>query len=127
LAGAGATAGVTSQPPAAPADAVSLVLDDGSREDAIGLTAGGQFVWLNRFTPDPAEFPFTLEEVQVLFGAGVGVNVGEIVDVYIYEDTDGDGDPGTNATFLASETGVTVQAVDDVTWSVYSLSTPATC
>lgn len=109
---------------AAPLADVDLVLDDGSRENSIGLTAGGQFIWLNRFTPAAGDFPFTLTEVQVLFGQAVGVNVGEIVDLYIYEDTDGDGNPGTNANFLGSYTGATVQAVDDMTWSVYTLPTP---
>jgi hypothetical protein len=103
---------------------VSLIVDDGSREDAVGLTAGGQFIWLNRFTPDPGEFPFALDTVEVLFGAGVGVNVGELVDIYVYEDTDGDGDPGTNANWLGSATNQTVQAVDDTTFSVYTLSPP---
>ena len=110
--------------PWSPSGPVNLVLDDGTRENALGLTAGGQFMWLNRFTPDPAEFPFTLDQVSILFGAGMGVNVGETVDIYIYEDTDGDGDPGTNASFLGSQTGVAVQAVDDVTWSDYRLDTP---
>lgn len=103
---------------------VDLILDDGSRDDALGLTAGGQFVWFNRFTPSPADYPFTLNEVQILFGAGVGVNVGELVDIYIYEDIDGDGDPATGATILGSQLNATVQAVDDSTWSTYILDTP---
>lgn len=122
-----AAAGVGSSAPSlfnAPNADVDLILDDGSRDDALGLTAGGQFVWFNRFTPSPADYPFTLNEVQILFGAGVGVNVGELVDIYIYEDTDGDGDPATGATFLGSQLNATVQAVDDATWSVYALDTP---
>lgn len=103
---------------------VPLIVDDGSRENSIGLTAGGQFIWLNRFTPAPTAFPFQLTEISVLFGAGVGVNIGELVDLYVYEDTDGDGDPGTGANFLGSQIGAAVQAVDDVTFSVYPLTTP---
>ena len=41
-------------------------MDDGTPEDSIGLTAGGEFVWLNRFTPAPSDFPFTLTEIQLL-------------------------------------------------------------
>jgi subtilisin family serine protease len=103
---------------------VDLVLDDGTRDDSLGLTTGGQFIWLNRFTPDPADFPFSLTEVQILFGQDVGVNVGELVDIYVYEDTDGDGNPGTGANFLGSILDAAVQAVDDVTFSVYPVAAP---
>jgi photosystem II stability/assembly factor-like uncharacterized protein len=101
---------------------VQLILDDGSRENAIGLTNGGQFLWLNRFTPSPSDFPFTLDEIHVLFGAGTGVNVGELVDIYVYEDTDGDGDPGTGANFLGALNNAAVQFVDDVNFSIYSIA-----
>lgn len=101
---------------------VQLILDDGSRENALGLTNGGQFLWLNRFTPAPTDFPFVLEEVHILFGAAVGINVGELVDIYIYEDTDGDGNPGTGANFLGSLENAAVQFVDDVNFSVYQIT-----
>ncbi len=106
--------------PRSPGDPVSLVLDDGSRENALGLTAGGQFVWLNRFTP--TEYPIALDTIDVLFGADVGVSVGELFDVYLYADTDGDGDPGTGATYIGGSTGNAVAAVDDVTWTTVTLS-----
>ncbi|MFZ0390413.1 MAG: C1 family peptidase [Calditrichia bacterium] len=107
-------------PPAADAD-INLVLDDGYPENVVGLTSGGQVLWLNRFTPASSDFPFQLTEVHVDFWGGSGVNVGELVDIYIYEDTDGDGDPGTNANFLASKTGCQVQAVDGLIFSQYTL------
>ncbi|MBK8985250.1 MAG: carboxypeptidase regulatory-like domain-containing protein [Chloroflexi bacterium] len=119
----GRPAAVASYPLAPFAD-VNLVLDDGTREDAIGLTNGGQFIWLNRFTPAAGDFPFTLTEVQVLFGSAVGVNVGELVDIYVYEDTDGDGNPGTGANFVGSILNAAVQATNDVTWSVYPSTAP---
>ncbi|MEJ2305798.1 MAG: S8 family serine peptidase, partial [Anaerolineales bacterium] len=56
--------------PVASDAAVSLVLDDGGPENFIGVTDttyAYQFIWLNRFTPDPSEFPFTLDQIQVLF------------------------------------------------------------
>lgn len=104
-----------------PNGAVQLIVDDGSAEDAIGLTGGGQFLWLNRFTPDPAEYPFTLDQVWMLFRDSA--NVGEAIELVIWEDTDGDGDPGTGATFRSAE-NVTVLANDNTTWSVYDLSSP---
>jgi len=100
---------------------VSLVVDDGTRELSIGFEDGGQFLWLNRFTPLSEDFPFSLDEVQVLFGPGTGVNVGELFDIYFYEDTDGDGDPGTGSVHKGSFQNAAVQAVDDVSWSVYAI------
>jgi hypothetical protein len=101
----------------APAGAVPLILDDGVAENAIGLTAGGQFVWLNRFTPSPADFPFDLTEISVLFRSGDGINVGELVDLYVYADADGN--PANGATHVGSLTGQTVQALD--AFSIYPL------
>jgi hypothetical protein len=117
LSDSGAKASVPSNTP--DAGTVNLVVDDGSQENNIGLTSGGQFLWLNRFTPAPGEFPFTLDEVQILFDTGIGVNVGEIVDVYIYSDADGN--PANGATWEASYTNLAVQATDGTTWSVYDL------
>ena len=104
-----------------PNGAVELILDDDSAEDAIGVSSGDQFLWLNRFTPDPSDYPFTLDQVWMLFRDSA--SVGESIEVVFWEDTDGDGDPGTGATFLHSEY-VTVQANDGTTWSVYDLNTP---
>lgn len=103
---------------------VPLILDDGSRENALGLTSGGQFIWLNRFTPVASDFPFQLEQVQVFFGASMGLNVGELVDIYIYEDIDGDGDPGTGSVLAGSFLNAPIQFVDDVNWSTYNLTAP---
>ena len=107
--------------PWSPSGDVNLVLDDGSAENSIGLTGGGQFLWLNRFTPDPSDFPFTLDEVWMIFQNSA--NVGEKMELVIWEDKDGDGDPGTNAVFRSAE-NVTVQSNDGTTWNVYHLSSP---
>jgi hypothetical protein len=101
--------------------AVDLVLDDGSAEDSIGLTGGGQFVWLNRFTPLAGDFPFQLTQVQALFNTTVAV--GDEMQVVIYSDTDGDGDPGTGAVLLYNET-FTVQYNDFATWNLFDLTDP---
>lgn len=102
-----------------------LVLDDGVGENALGLTGGGQFLWFNRFTPSPLDFPLTLEQVQVMFGypgSTGGINVGELVDIYLFEDADGD--PTNGATHLASLNDQAVQVVDGVTWSTFALAEP---
>lgn len=100
--------------------ALAFQLDDGSTENSIGDS--GQFIWINRFTPNPADFPFLLEEVQVQFGT-TAVPLGGVVEIVIHEDTDGDNDPGTGAVYLAGYNG-TVQANDGVTFSVYDLVPP---
>jgi uncharacterized repeat protein (TIGR01451 family) len=112
--------GAASAAPEAPLGALSFILDDGGSENSIGDV--GQFIWINRFTPLPADFPFELEEVRVAFGT-TSVPLGGAVEIVIHEDTDNDGDPGTGSTFLASHNG-TVQANDGTTFSVYTLATP---
>ena len=110
--------------PLNPQDQVSLTLDDGSVENDVGINDGTndyQFIWLNRFTPDAADFPFTLDQIQVFFDSGTGVNVGDEIDLVVYQDSDGD--PTNGATWLATY-NVTVQAADGVTWSVYDLPSP---
>jgi uncharacterized repeat protein (TIGR01451 family) len=110
--------------PTGPGDPVDLVLDDGGAESFIGVNDGvdgTQWIWLNRFTPAPSDFPFYLNEIAVVFGS-TNVNVGDAVDIMVYEDTDGDGDP-SNATLLAV-LNETVQANDGATWSVYAPPTP---
>jgi Zn-dependent metalloprotease len=102
----------------------SYVLDDGKVESSLGL-GGDQFLWCNRFTPDPGDFPFTLNEVQILFGSGSGVEIGELVDIYVYEDTDGDGNPGTGAVLIGSMKDAPVQFINNANFSVYSI-TPIT-
>jgi hypothetical protein len=114
--------------PSASQASVSLVLDDGSLDNSIGVvdeTSAYQFIWLNRFTPAPADFPFTLEEIQVMFYENetgtLNVNVGDEIELAVYQDADGD--PSNGAALLATVSG-TVQAVNGSAWSVYNLSSP---
>lgn len=102
---------------------VVLKVDDGSAEWNIGRPGGGQFLWLNRFTPAPATFPISLAKVQVLFELG-GVEVGEKVDIYLYEDKDGDGNPGTGAVHRASLKNLAVQSTDGRTFSTFTFPAP---
>jgi len=98
---------------------VVLAVDDGSYDNAIGLTGGGEFLWFNRFTP--SYFPFDLIEVHAIFNDGV--SVGENFRLFVFEDTDGDGDPGTGSNFLYEE-NVTCQFNDSATWNIWTLTTP---
>lgn len=100
---------------------IDLLLDDGSPETSIGLGSGGQFVWLNRFSPNLEDFPFNLEQVSLLFNNTT--NIGDQMELVIWEDTDGDGNPGTGASFLFSQ-NVTVQYNDFLTWNNYTLTQP---
>jgi hypothetical protein len=108
--------------------AVDLVIDDGAHFSSWGVTCGGgtakQFIWLNRFSPDPSLFPFNLNEIWVLFDDASGENnvqTGDAVELLVYRDEDSD--PTNGATWLSSF-DLTVQATDGVTWSTYSLSSP---
>lgn len=103
---------------------VNLVVDDGAHEHNLGLVFNGfayQFLWLNRFTPAANEFPFTLEEIRILFDGSGDVSVGQAIDLAVYQDADGN--PANGATLL----GVihdSIKAVDGTTWSVYTLASP---
>lgn len=113
------------QAPAGPGASYELVLDDGVGENAVGLTNGGEILWLNRFTPSPLDFPITLDQVQVMFGypgSAAGINVGELVDIYLYADADSN--PTNGAVHVASLNGQAVQAVDGVNWSTFALAEP---
>jgi hypothetical protein len=101
---------------------VSLVLDDGSMEDSVGVNSSAaafQFIWLNRFTPAPSSFPFMLDTVSVFWPTGQ-VATGNAMQIVVYEDTDGDGNPQNAALLYAQD--VTVQTVG--AWNDYALTTP---
>jgi hypothetical protein len=100
-----------------------LQLDDGSAEDSIGdgITP---FLWFNRFTPPAEDYPLTITRIDVVFGR-FQVLVGDSVDFYLWEDTDGDADPGTGAVLLGAEGG-RIQFNDLASASEYTLTTPVT-
>ena len=107
---------------------VSLILDDGSVEWSMGLNAnyhGLPIIWINRFTPAPSDFPLTINQISILFpnptmahGNLVGLNV----DLLVYEEPTGSGDP-TLANKLYQQT-FPIQYADGVTWSTYSVAVP---
>ncbi len=105
---------------------VNLALDDGSMEDAVGVnsyTAAYQFIWLNHFTPSPSDFPFELDRASVVWPSDE-VGAGDAIELVVYADPDGDGDPH-DGVYLASF-DVVVQVADGATWNDYVLSPPVT-
>jgi hypothetical protein len=106
-----------------PGDPVTLVLDDGSRDNDIGLGGTIEMLWVNRFTPAPTEFPFDLTEVQAYFSSVGLVNVGDDLTLVVYENTTGGTDPAVGSNLLYAQP-VTVQALD--TFNVYTLIAPVT-
>jgi hypothetical protein len=110
---------VTVQPWRAPGDPVNLVLDDGSRDNDIGI-GGYQMVWLNRFTP--TEFPIRINLVQVYFSTAGGAQVGQTFDVFLYANTAGSADPAVGAAYVGGQTGNAITVVDG--WTDVALTMP---
>ncbi len=98
---------------------LAFSLDDGAAENSIGRINKGQFIWLNRFTPNVEEFPLVLHEIWVQFSQKATLN-GEI-EIFIFEDDYKNDDPGSSAILLAQIVD-TVQHDDGLTWSKFELN-----
>ncbi|HSN76684.1 MAG TPA: S8 family serine peptidase, partial [Anaerolineae bacterium] len=114
---------VSGEGPAAPDAPISLILDDGTAENGIGIGGTAQFIFVNRFTPSAASFPITLNQIQVFFDADATLNVGDDILLTVYENTSGNADPAVGSNFLASFPA-TIEALG--TWNVYDLAAPVT-
>ncbi len=99
---------------------IELVLDDGSAEDGIGIGGTLEFIFLNRFTPDPELFPFNLDAVQVYWDSA-NVSVGDEFQIAIYQNTSGSEDPAVGAELLYKK-AVTASVMDD--FETYMLDEP---
>lgn len=100
--------GEAPQPPATVVcvDGVCKLQVDGLEGSFSGLGCANlcPLVWLNQFTPDPADYPITITKVMNVFGTGAGWNAaGDNIDVYVY--TDNDDDPSNGATLIGSHKG----------------------
>ncbi len=84
--------------------------DDGSAENALGLTGGGTVAWLTRYSVGPGGE--LLRAVRVAYG---DVAVGTPVTVYVWSDPNRDADP-SDAQVIASAEGI-VQVAD---WSTFN-------
>ncbi|OAB62941.1 hypothetical protein AY599_13385 [Leptolyngbya valderiana BDU 20041] len=90
-----------------PPQTIDLVLDQGIAT-IIGVDEQ-EILWFNQFTPTPLDVPFTLETVDVAFAPGnAGVNAGDVFDVHVWVDPDGD--PTNGATLVSSVVGEVVTA-----------------
>jgi hypothetical protein len=74
------------KPPPAPPE---LRLDAGFPSVYMSAGDGGQFLWFNRFSP--TTFPVTIYGARVYLSSYVGQ--GDSMEIVVFEDTDGDGDP----------------------------------
>ncbi|HEV7489663.1 MAG TPA: S8 family serine peptidase [Rhodanobacteraceae bacterium] len=69
-------------------------------------------VWLNRFTPDPQDFPITITSISTIFGSDPGWNaIGDHINFYVYQDSDTD--PSNGAVLAGSYQGYTMPAPVD--------------
>jgi hypothetical protein len=83
-----------------------LLWDDGSSENSLGLTAGGELCMLHHFS---TATPGVLQAIETCFGSalypgGSGVSAGQPFRVYVWDDPNGDGNPA-DAVFLGEATG----------------------
>lgn len=64
-------------------------------------------IWLNRFSPDPDDYPITITHVQTVFGNPPGWNAaGDKISVFVYQDDDED--PTNGATAVGTPTVYTM-------------------
>jgi len=80
--------------------------DDGSSENLLGLTAGGDMCWLQRFDAIPG--CETITSVEVMFGSaafsGYGPGNGTPATVFVWDDPTNDGDPNDNVLLQSTAT-----------------------
>lgn len=88
--------------PGASRGACQYILDDGTIENSIGLTAGGDIMWLNYFTATAG-----CELINTIYASWGEMSNGGSCRVFIYEDPDDDGNPD-DAVYL-TEAVTTVQ------------------
>jgi hypothetical protein len=105
----------------------NLSLDDGSRENSIGLndsiSTSYPAIWLNRFTLPSGSYPFTLHQISIQFPDLASARIdltGRAIDLLVYLDSDGDNNPA-NATKLA-QIHTTVQVANGTSFSNYAVN-----
>jgi hypothetical protein len=100
---------------------IEYKLDDGSSENGVGLTAGGDLIWLNRFTVNPGNNLIT--SISVAFGPFTIVPNGTAITLAIWADNDPPNSAPTHATLLNTAKGVVANSGADV-FNTYTI--PAT-
>ena len=80
-----------------------------SNFSGIGCDSYCGMLWVNRFTPDPTDYPITITSISVLFGNISGWNgAGDHVNFYVYQDDDAD--PTNGAMLAGAYQGYTMPA-----------------
>jgi len=82
-----------------------LLWDDGSSENSLGLTAGGELCWITHFTGASMVWAIQACFGTPLYPGSSGVDAGQPFRVYVWSDPNGDGNPA-DAVFLSEATGV---------------------
>lgn len=100
--------------------------DDGSSENSLGLTAGGDIAMLHMF--DPIGGLQTITDIRAAWGTpqypGSSPPAGTPVQVYVWDDVNNDGDP-SDGVVIAQGSG-TVQNPDTDILNTYALNSPVT-
>ena len=86
----------------------TYLVDDGTHEDSIGITAGARLAAINHFTVVAGA-----EKIDAIEVAWGNCAAGIAATVYVWEDPNGDGDP-TDAQVIASAATVTANVDTDV-------------
>ena len=110
-----------SAPATVPGCPVNLTLDDGISDNQLGNGGTQEFIFLNRFTPAAAQYPFLLDGARIFFASSGMVNIGDPIRVVVYENATGSTNPAVGANLLASFPA-TVTVVDG--WGNYPLPSP---
>jgi hypothetical protein len=94
------------------AQGVEYLHDDGTPEDAIGITGAAVDIWwANAFTVEPGGE--SIDTIRIDFLSGSNLTVGYPFSVHVYEDSDDDGNPTTGTlTLLASASSMVADLVN---------------
>lgn len=73
----------------------------------IGCVTYCGLAWVNRFTPDPSDYPITITSISTIFGSEPGWNAtGDHINFYVYQDDDTD--PTDGAVLAGAYQGYTM-------------------
>jgi hypothetical protein len=99
--------------------------DDGTSEDLLGITDGGDLCWMHRF--DAVAGCETIYTIQTIFGSpqnpGLSPPNGTDCIVYLWDDLDDNGDPNDNCVLRTFEP-TTVQNRDTDIMNIITLKNP---
>ena len=113
--------GLIAPAPSIPEGAISLILDDGTSENNLGVGGTAEFLWVNRFSPAAGDFPFQLNQIQVYFDSSGIVFVGDQVLLVVYENINSSSDPAQGSNYLNGY-AETVKELN--AWNIYDLASP---